>query len=153
MKLELEEFDIKNETHRQLIEGNFPVISGPHKYELRVFLLKQTGEYIIFDFRYSPEVLWIEYMYLLNTNTFFYLVEELLKNLRIKSVRYMMSPDNKPPKDQLKRIVNTLIDHKFKFLDGDLSTSDSFVCYEKIISKRFTGSATTVFDIPEEVEC
>lgn len=152
MKLFLEEYDPQDEVHKQMLLNNLPFVEEPSRLKLRVFLLKQTGEYVILDFQHSPEVVWIEYMYIFKSYKIFYpLVEELLKALRIHSVRYMITPKNIPPMKQCKRIINILLENKFKFLDMDISNKESFTCYEKFLSKRYTGSST-MFEIKEESE-
>lgn len=151
MKPELVEYDPKNKIQALAIADILPLFHPALFPRLKVLFHSITGEYIILNFEDAPSIVWIEYLNVYKTyEKFMFLVEALLKELKIQSVRQVFTPDFYVHKSIAVRISNTLIKSGFYVFELCLKQNSMLVCFQKVLSKRSTASTTVLSSIKED---
>lgn len=150
MKPELNEYDEKDPLQRRLIEHVKSRFTDKFFPAMKIYVHNITGEYIFLSFDDAPCIVWIEYMHVYKSfETFMVLVEQLLKGDKIQSIRRLFTSESCHHRSLILRDTNILISSGYKMFDMSLSKGDSVLCFNKILSKRFTASSTQLSSIKE----
>ncbi len=150
MRPGVEEYDRFNLVHRRLLEGILPIFQQVGYPEIRIFIFKSTGEFVILDVSDLPGIVWIDYMHIYKTfDTFLQMIEDILKTMKAQSIRYLVDNNMCPPNKILCRNINTLISNKYMVKDVRMKGSPT-LCMYKTLSKRSTASTTVLNSIEEE---
>jgi hypothetical protein len=151
MKPELELYDATNQTHRRLIDdldGCLDKEAYPH---LKVYVYNLTGEVLFLNFVDAPSIVWIEHMYIYKSKyEILNLMESMLKDMKIVSVRHVFSSCVVNQKEMLIRNTNALVSCGFRIYDVQLQLKRSHICFFKTLNKRGTASSTALSSIKED---